>query len=68
MTTFQSQNLHTAVAKMLRYAGLKNAKCRFNKELQDFEIHVKGISDDELKDTLSAIWSLYKRTDINILN
>ena len=68
MTTFQSQKLHTSVAKTLRYSGFKNAKCRFNAEMQDFEIQIKGISEDLLKDTLTEIWGLYKRTDINILN
>ena len=68
MTTFQSQKLHTSVSKTLRYSGFKNAKCKFNNEMQDFEIQIKGISEELLKDTLTAIWSLYKRTDINILN
>ena len=67
MGTLQSKKLHASVAKQLRYCNYK-ATAKMNKDLMDYEIEVKGISEIELKELLSVVWSMYKRTDINIIN
>jgi hypothetical protein len=67
MTTLQSQKLHQKVATFLRN-GKYNAKCVMNVELMDFEVKVKGISENELKEVLTVVWNLFKRTDINVVN
>ena len=66
MTTLQSQKLHQKVATFLRN-GKYNAKCVMNNDLMDFEIKVKGITSNECKEILTIVWSLFKRTDINII-
>ena len=66
MTTLQSQKLHQKVAIFLRN-GKYNAKCVMNVELMDFEVKVKGISENELKEVLTVVWGLFKRTDINVI-
>jgi hypothetical protein len=59
---------HQLAAKTLRYAGYK-AKCIFNGLMeQPYEVHVKGISDNECKELQLILCSMIKDDRINIIN
>ena len=59
---------HQTVAKTLRYAGYK-ARCIFNALMeQPYEVHVKGISNDECKELQLRFCAMLKDDRINIIN
>jgi hypothetical protein len=69
MTTLQSQTTHKLVAKTLRYSGYK-ATCVRNKNFNfnNYEVIVKGINNDEVKQLQQMFSSMLNNSMINIIN
>lgn len=67
MTTIQSHKIHSKVAKFLRNAGYK-ATCIFNKDFDfnQYEIEIKNISQNELKELYNIVFSIFNNTMINL--
>jgi len=68
MTTLQSQKTHKKVAKILRYSGYK-ATCIMNKDFNfnQYEVQIKGISSNELKELYNVVFSMFNNTMINLI-
>lgn len=68
MTTLQSHKTHTSVAKTLRNAGYQ-ATCERNKDFDfnEYEVKIKGINENELKDLYNIVFDLYNNTMINLI-
>lgn len=69
MTTLQSQTTHKLVAKTLRYSGYK-ATCVRNENFNfnNYEVIVKGINNDEVKQLQEMFSSMLNNSMINIIN
>ena len=69
MTTLQSQTTHKLVAKTLRYSGYK-ATCVRNENFNfnNYEVIVKGINNDEVKQLQQMFFSMLNNSMINIIN
>jgi hypothetical protein len=69
MTTLQSQTTHKLVAKTLRYSGYK-ATCVRNENFNfnNYEVIVKGINNDEVKQLQQMFSSMLNNSMINIIN
>lgn len=69
MTTLQSQTTHKLVAKTLRYSGYK-ATCVRNENFNfnNYEVIVKGINNDEVKELQQMFSSMLNNSMINIIN
>jgi hypothetical protein len=68
MTTIQSHKVHSKVAKTLRFSGFK-ANCIFNKDFNfnPYEVQIKGISENELKELYNICFSMFNNTMINLI-
>jgi len=68
MTTIQSHKAHSKVANFLRNAGYK-ATCIFNKDFDfnQYEIQIKGISENELKEVYNVVFGIFNNTMINLI-
>jgi hypothetical protein len=68
MKTIQSHKVHSKVAIFLRNAGYK-ATCVFNKDFDfnQYEIQIKGISENELKEVYNAVFGIFNNTMINLI-
>lgn len=68
MTTTQSHKVHTKVAKILRFSGYK-ATCIFNKDFDfnQYEVQIKNITDNELKELYNIIFGMFNNTMINLI-
>jgi hypothetical protein len=68
MTTIQSHKAHFKVAKTLRFSGYK-ATCIFNKDFNfnQYEVQIKGISENELKELYNVVFGIFNNTMINLI-
>jgi len=68
MTTIQSHKAHSKVSKFLRNAGYK-ATCIFNKDFDfnQYEVQIKGISENELKELYNVVFGIFNNTMINLI-
>ena len=68
MTTIQSHKVHSSVAKFLRNANYK-ATCIFNKDFNfnQYEIQIKGISENELKEVYNVVFGIFNNAMINLI-
>jgi diphthamide synthase subunit DPH2 len=69
MTTLQSHTAHKLVAKTLRYSGYK-ATCvkNDNFDFNNYEVIVKNISENELKELYSIVFRMFNNTMINLIS
>jgi len=69
MTTIQSHKVHTKVAKTLRYAGYKATCVRnANFDFNNYEVQVKGINENELKELYNVVFGIFNNTMINLIS
>ena len=66
MTTIQSHSVHTRVAKTLRNAGYK-ATCVRNEEFNDYEVKIKNVKEEEMKELHNIIFKMFNNSMINLI-
>lgn len=68
MTTLQSQATHKQVAKVLRFSGYKATCVRNNEfDFNNYEVQIKGISQNELKELYNVVFGIFNNTMINLI-
>jgi len=68
MTTLKSHSTHTKVAKVLRTSGYK-ATCVKNNNFNSnqYEVKIKGIDSNELKELYNIVFEMFNNTMINLI-
>jgi len=68
MTTIQSHKVHTKVAKVLRFSGYKATCVRnANFDFNNYEVEIKGIKENELKELYNVVFGIFNNTMINLI-